>query len=86
MHISTYFLVTDLCSSDVCVSHFFMLRLKTFFLMCFAFKMELIWEELGAKFKDLFEVGRSGVVASVIATGQRLHSHETQVLYPLIAY
>lgn len=61
-----------------------MLWLKTFFLLCFTFKMELIWEEIGAKFKDLFEVGRSGVVASVIATGQRLHSHETKVLNQLI--
>ncbi|KAL8113624.1 hypothetical protein AgCh_020811 [Apium graveolens] len=47
--------------------------------------MDLIWEELGTKFKDLFEVGRSGVVASIIATGQRLHSHETKCCQALAA-
>lgn len=41
--------------------------------------MELIWDELGTKFKELFGMGRSGVVASVIATSQRLQSHETEV-------
>ncbi|KAK1375882.1 Pumilio RNA-binding repeat [Heracleum sosnowskyi] len=47
--------------------------------------MDLIWEELGTKFKDLFEVGRSGVVASIIATGQRLNSHETKCCQALAA-
>lgn len=72
--------------SVVCVfvSHILILWLKTFYLLCFAFKMDLIWEELGTKFKELFEVGRSGVVASIIATGQRLQSHETKVLNPLL--
>lgn len=41
--------------------------------------MELIWEELGPKFKDLLGMGRAGVVASVIAASQRLHSHEHKV-------
>lgn len=50
------------------------------------FKMDLIWEELGTKFKDLFEAGRSGVVASIIATGQRLNSHETKVRNTILVY
>lgn len=41
--------------------------------------MGLIWEELGPKFKDLLEMGRSGVIASLIAASQRLHSHEYKV-------
>ncbi|KAG2722487.1 hypothetical protein I3760_02G130300 [Carya illinoinensis] len=39
-------------------------------------QMELIWEELGPKFAVLLEMGRSGVIASLIASSQRLHSHE----------
>ncbi|KAG5538044.1 hypothetical protein RHGRI_025210 [Rhododendron griersonianum] len=38
--------------------------------------IELIWGELGQEFKDLLEKGMAGVVASVIAASQRLHSHE----------
>ena len=45
----------------------------------FAHKMVLIWEELGPKFMDLLEMGRSGVIASLIAASQRLHSHEHEV-------
>lgn len=41
--------------------------------------MEVIWDELGSKFKELLEMGRPGVVASVIAASQRLHSHEQKV-------
>lgn len=41
--------------------------------------MEIIWEELGAKLKDLLEMGRSGVVASIVAACQRLHSNENKV-------
>lgn len=41
--------------------------------------MELIWEELGAKFRDLLEMGRSGVIAAFIAASQRLHTHEQKV-------
>ncbi|KAF5732078.1 pumilio 23 [Tripterygium wilfordii] len=40
------------------------------------YQMELIWEELGQKFRALLEMGRSGVVASLIASSQRLHTHE----------
>ncbi|KAJ6389285.1 hypothetical protein OIU77_027596 [Salix suchowensis] len=42
-------------------------------------QMECIWEELGPKFRDLLEMGRSGVIASLIATSQRLHIHEHEV-------
>lgn len=35
-----------------------------------------IYEELGPKMKDLLEMGRSGVVASLIAASQRLHAYE----------
>jgi len=41
--------------------------------------MELIWKELGPKFMNLLEMGRSGVIASLIAASQRLHSHEHEV-------
>lgn len=41
--------------------------------------MELIWEELGPKFRELLEMGRSGVIASLIAACQRLHIHEHKV-------
>ena len=41
--------------------------------------MELIWEELGPKFKDLLGMGKPGVIASVVAASQRLHSHEQKV-------
>ncbi|KAM1010887.1 hypothetical protein ACFX13_047045 [Malus domestica] len=39
-------------------------------------QMELIWEELGSKFKDLLKTGKSGVIASLIAASQRLHTYE----------
>ncbi|KAF9685366.1 hypothetical protein SADUNF_Sadunf03G0047100 [Salix dunnii] len=42
-------------------------------------QMEFIWEELGPKFRDLLEMGRSGVIASLIATSQRLRTHEHEV-------
>lgn len=41
--------------------------------------MEIIWDELGSKFKNLLEMGRSGVVASIVAACQRLHSNENKV-------
>ncbi|GMQ07936.1 hypothetical protein CsSME_00051910 [Camellia sinensis var. sinensis] len=47
--------------------------------------MELIWEELGPKFTDLLEMGRSGVTASLIAASLRLHSHEHKCLQALAA-
>ncbi|XP_047341945.1 pumilio homolog 23 [Impatiens glandulifera] len=40
--------------------------------------MELIWEELGSKFDVLLGMGKPGVVASIIAASQRLHSHENK--------
>ncbi|KAK6911792.1 Pumilio RNA-binding repeat [Dillenia turbinata] len=39
-------------------------------------QMELIWEELGSKVKHLLELGRSGVVASLIAASRRLKTNE----------
>ncbi|XP_057505237.1 pumilio homolog 23 [Actinidia eriantha] len=47
--------------------------------------MELIWEELGPKFKDLLGMGKPGVIASVIAASQRLHSHEQKCSQALAA-
>ncbi|KAF6148851.1 hypothetical protein GIB67_014222 [Kingdonia uniflora] len=38
-------------------------------------QMDLIWEELGGKFKELLEVGRSGVIASILVATQRLQTH-----------
>ncbi|KAF8393704.1 hypothetical protein HHK36_021951 [Tetracentron sinense] len=48
-------------------------------------QMELIWEELGPKFKDLLGIGRSGVIASLIAASQRLHTHGHQCCQALAA-
>ncbi|GAB4849982.1 hypothetical protein Ancab_029281 [Ancistrocladus abbreviatus] len=39
-------------------------------------QMDAIWEELGSKFKDLLEIGRPGVIVSLVAASQRLHTHE----------
>ncbi|KAE8655366.1 Pumilio-like protein 23 [Hibiscus syriacus] len=39
-------------------------------------QIEMIWEELGLKFADLLEMGRSGIIASLIAACQRLQTHE----------
>lgn len=50
-----------------------------------AAQMELFWEELGSKFKDLLEMGRSGVVASLLAASQRLHKLEEECCRALIA-
>ncbi|RZC22629.1 Pumilio-like 23 isoform B [Glycine soja] len=38
--------------------------------------MELIWEELGPNLEGLFKMGRSGVVASLVAASERLHINE----------
>ncbi|XP_071716209.1 pumilio homolog 23 [Rutidosis leptorrhynchoides] len=38
--------------------------------------VELLFKELGTRFKDLFGMGKSGVVASLLAACHRLHSHE----------
>lgn len=48
--------------------------------------MELLWEELGSNFKDLLKMGRSGVVASLIAASQRLHTYEHKVNKALIGF
>ncbi|KAL9247238.1 hypothetical protein vseg_020690 [Gypsophila vaccaria] len=39
-------------------------------------QVDAIGEELGPKVKDLLELGKAGVVASLIATSQRLHAYE----------
>ncbi|GMI91711.1 pumilio 23 [Hibiscus trionum] len=39
-------------------------------------QMEMIWEELGLKFADILGMGRSGIIASLIAACQRLQTHE----------
>lgn len=46
--------------------------------------VELMWKELGTKFKDLFGMGKSGVVASLLAASHRLHSHEQKCCQALI--
>ncbi|KAL4306042.1 hypothetical protein HN51_039984 [Arachis hypogaea] len=38
--------------------------------------MRLIWDELGSNLEDLFKMGRSGVVAALIAASERLHFNE----------
>ncbi|KAJ6947097.1 hypothetical protein NC651_001707 [Populus alba x Populus x berolinensis] len=43
--------------------------------------MEFIWEELGPKFRDLLEMGKSGLIASLIAASQRHHTREHEVYY-----
>ncbi|TKY61158.1 Pumilio-like 23 [Spatholobus suberectus] len=40
--------------------------------------MELIWEELGPNMEDLFKMGRSRVVASLVAASARLHVNESK--------
>ncbi|KAG6409244.1 hypothetical protein SASPL_132278 [Salvia splendens] len=39
-------------------------------------QIKLIFEELGPKFRDLFELGRAGVVAALVAASQRLHENQ----------
>lgn len=41
--------------------------------------MELIWDELRPNMEGLFQMGRSGVVASLIAACERLHINEHKV-------
>ncbi|KAL9273192.1 Pumilio homolog 23-like protein [Drosera capensis] len=48
-------------------------------------QMDKIWEELHPKFKDLLEAGRSGVIASMIAASNRLHTHEQKCSEALAA-
>lgn len=44
-----------------------------------------IWEELGTKFKNLLEMGRPGVVASLLGVSQRLQTHEHKCCQALAA-
>lgn len=49
-------------------------------------QFEMIWEELGTKFRDLLVMGRSGVIASLIASSHKLSLHEHKVskcIFPL---
>ncbi|XP_076885775.1 pumilio homolog 23-like [Bidens hawaiensis] len=46
--------------------------------------VELIWKELGTKFKDVFGMGKSGVVASLLAACHRLNTHEQKCCQALI--
>ncbi|OMO66008.1 hypothetical protein COLO4_30871 [Corchorus olitorius] len=48
-------------------------------------QIELIWEELGLRFEDLLGLGRSGVIASLIAACQRLQTHEYKCCQALAA-
>ncbi|KAJ9691808.1 hypothetical protein PVL29_011094 [Vitis rotundifolia] len=48
-------------------------------------QVEFIWEELGPKFKDLLEMGRSGVIASLLAASQRLDTHAQKCCQALAA-
>lgn len=40
-----------------------------------------MWEELGPKLGELLEIGKSGVVASFLATCQRLQTHVHEVFH-----
>ncbi|PKI34486.1 hypothetical protein CRG98_045123 [Punica granatum] len=48
-------------------------------------QMDIIWEELGTKFGDLLAMGRSGVIASLIAASHRLSTHEHKCSQALAA-
>ncbi|XP_050383843.1 pumilio homolog 23 isoform X2 [Argentina anserina] len=48
-------------------------------------QMEMIWQELGSNFKDLLKMGRSGVIASLIAASRRLHSYKEKCCQALAA-
>ncbi|KAG7025929.1 Pumilio-like 23, partial [Cucurbita argyrosperma subsp. argyrosperma] len=47
-------------------------------------QMELLWSEIGTKVGDLLDMGRSGVVASLIAASQRLQTHEQKCCEALV--
>nr|XP_043623770.1 pumilio homolog 23 [Erigeron canadensis]XP_043623771.1 pumilio homolog 23 [Erigeron canadensis] len=46
--------------------------------------VELIWKELGTRFKDLFGMGKSGVVASLLAACHKLQTHEHKCCQALL--
>ncbi|KAK4774094.1 hypothetical protein SAY87_029113 [Trapa incisa] len=48
-------------------------------------QMDVIREELGTKFRDLFIMGRSGVVASLLSASHKLSTHEHKCCQALIA-
>ncbi|OVA08286.1 Pumilio RNA-binding repeat [Macleaya cordata] len=48
-------------------------------------QMDLIWKELGGKFKELLEIGRSGVVAAILAASQKLRTNEQKCSEALAA-
>ncbi|KAK3157466.1 hypothetical protein QOZ80_2AG0122780 [Eleusine coracana subsp. coracana] len=48
-------------------------------------QMKQIWEELGLKFKELFELGKTGVVASILAACQRLETNRLEASQALAA-
>ncbi|KAM7262886.1 hypothetical protein ACFE04_000569 [Oxalis oulophora] len=48
-------------------------------------QMEIIWEQLGSKFLELLENGRSGVIASLISASQKLHSNEQECCDALVS-
>jgi hypothetical protein len=45
--------------------------------------MKQIWEELGPKIKELLELGKTGVVASILAACQRLETYRLEVFFQL---
>ncbi|KAK8463132.1 hypothetical protein SEVIR_1G326200v4 [Setaria viridis] len=48
-------------------------------------QMSQIWEELGSKIKELLELGKTGVVASILAACQRLETYRLEVfIYELL--
>jgi hypothetical protein len=45
--------------------------------------MKQIWEELGTKIKELLELAKTGVVASILAACQRLETNRLEVFFQL---
>ncbi|TVT97843.1 hypothetical protein EJB05_56886 [Eragrostis curvula] len=48
-------------------------------------QIKQIWEELGPKFKELLELGKAGVVASILAACQRLETNRLEASQALAA-
>lgn len=49
--------------------------------------MNQIWEELGPNMKELLELGKTGVVASMLAACQRLETYRLEVfVYELFVF
>lgn len=49
-------------------------------------QIDVVWEELGPKIKDLLANGKSGVVASLLAACKRHNTHGREVLRWLVYY